>query len=700
VPFPSLRFLKEVEARTARRSRIREWVVLAVRAASLAVLALALSRPVLRGTSVSPGDSSRVFIIDNSLSMDARLDGVSALDRCLLVARGLVERMGGADRAAVIPLHGTSGSGNGSGPASDPVRAEVPPLAGKLTESRSDLQRALEQVRPTWRDSPLVPAVRQALELLRDENRLAREVYLFSDLQASALEAVTEPLGIPEGVALILLRPRVDARPNVQVASGEVFPGSLSGQARSTLRVRLRGSGGDSVCRLRFSVSGRPREERSVRVPDGGEAFALFDVSRLSPGLEILRTQTEDDVLPADNTLDLPYEVRARTRVLLVRDRARATGVRDPAYYVSRALMPRPRPESPLVVESCRTEELRGRDLASTEVIFLLEPGPLDPATGRALARFVLQGGGLLITAGSDPPRGAFATLVAEGAPLSPVRLGDRVRAARRPFRITAFDELHPVWAPLLATSPPLRPDRPAFTAYRRTVPDPETEVLAGFDSGDPALVLRLAGRGKVLFFAAPLTEAWGNLPLRYLFAPWIHSLVRFLAPDPLRAEQRVTGTRLLIRRPPESGLVEAACHPPGLAPRTSPATVEPSTGWLRCDLGVLERPGVYRVEEAYGDRKDPRVVSVRPPEAESDLSPPDDDRLQGLFPGARQIVFSSPGEGVSRVVQVTAPSELRNLLLWVLLGLLVLDPLLANRTAFRHAPTAPASPRRQEGRP
>ena len=61
VTFPSLRFLREVQVRTARRSRIQEWLLLVLRVATIAVLALALARPVLRSSALGPGRVTREF---------------------------------------------------------------------------------------------------------------------------------------------------------------------------------------------------------------------------------------------------------------------------------------------------------------------------------------------------------------------------------------------------------------------------------------------------------------------------------------------------------------------------------------------------------------------------------------------------------------------------------------------------------------
>ena len=72
-PFPSLRFLKRVPHRSVRRRRIRQWLLLSLRSAALALHALAFAEPVLesagRARAVTGGAMARVVLVDRSYSM-------------------------------------------------------------------------------------------------------------------------------------------------------------------------------------------------------------------------------------------------------------------------------------------------------------------------------------------------------------------------------------------------------------------------------------------------------------------------------------------------------------------------------------------------------------------------------------------------------------------------------------------------------
>ncbi len=70
VPFPSLEYLREISRQKVRRMRLRQWLLLALRVAIVALFAMAMGRPVLRGSGgvATRGSSTVVILLDNSYS--------------------------------------------------------------------------------------------------------------------------------------------------------------------------------------------------------------------------------------------------------------------------------------------------------------------------------------------------------------------------------------------------------------------------------------------------------------------------------------------------------------------------------------------------------------------------------------------------------------------------------------------------------
>src|SRR5688500_15517181 len=90
LPLSTVRFVLEAVHQRKARYRLRDILILAARTLAVALLAWAFARPLL-GTkpliaASTPGSAMRVIILDQSQSMAAVSNGVSAFDRAKPVA--------------------------------------------------------------------------------------------------------------------------------------------------------------------------------------------------------------------------------------------------------------------------------------------------------------------------------------------------------------------------------------------------------------------------------------------------------------------------------------------------------------------------------------------------------------------------------------------------------------------------------------
>ena len=101
--------------------------------------------------------------------------------------------------------------------------------------------------------------------------------------------------------------------------------------------------------------------------------------------------------------------------------------------------------------------------------------------------------------------------------------------ATEMPWRLERWETQHPVFQPF---ADPEHGDlrRPAFTAITRIKPDQDARVLAWFRGGEPALLERTKGRGKVLWFTSACDRAWGDWPRGRMYLPMIHQMVAYVS--------------------------------------------------------------------------------------------------------------------------------------------------------------------------
>ena len=174
VPFPAVRYLAETERRQSRRLKLRHLLLLLLRTALIASVALAAARPVARmAVAGTHAPTALVLIVDNSLSSGAVAEGRPVAD--LLAARGrvIVGRVGQGDRLWLVLADGLP-------------RAVTP----------AEALSTLEALSPSSRRLDVGLAVRTGAGVAGSQPGLTPEVVVLSDLQRSALSG-GEPVRVP-----------------------------------------------------------------------------------------------------------------------------------------------------------------------------------------------------------------------------------------------------------------------------------------------------------------------------------------------------------------------------------------------------------------------------------------------------------------------------------------------------------------------
>src|SRR5690349_19535517 len=106
VKFAALDFLLATKRRTARRFRLRERVLLAIRAIACAAVALALAKPYTsctrKGPQVTRGPQAAVLVIDDSFAAGYQLDGRPWIRRATEEARRILTQLGPEAEVAIV----------------------------------------------------------------------------------------------------------------------------------------------------------------------------------------------------------------------------------------------------------------------------------------------------------------------------------------------------------------------------------------------------------------------------------------------------------------------------------------------------------------------------------------------------------------------------------------------------------------------
>jgi hypothetical protein len=683
-------FLSPSPPRLSRRSRLDQWLLLLLRAAALALLALAFTRPFLRETALLPFDglaSRRVAIL---LDASASMRRGNLWRQAIAKVEETLADLGPRDDAALVVFD-------------DRARTIVEfakdsePAAGKAERVRQRLQ----SLGPSWRSTDLGAAlVAAANELSAGSDGSAAEriaaaaepqLVLVSDLQrggrTEALQGFEWPASVP--VVVHRLSPERPTNATAQLLLDETQP---DGEAPRVRVANAANSTGEEFTIRWASGEQQPSAEAAVPtyVPVGQSRVVRLE--RPSAAQSADRIVLGGDDAEFDN---IYYVVPPRVeeiKLAYVGDEA-ADDQQALRYYLEIALADDPLRKVEVQAHAAdRPLAFAAEERPKLIVVAQAVAAPL----GEELSRYVGAGGTLLAVLRDRPMAESLQGLFDD------VEFGDETAAAdkgRMDLRSVAgtqtdqrsvprsdsyqmlgeIDYSHPLFATF---ANPRYSDftKVHFWKHRPvSLREPsQTRIVAKFDNGDPAILERSVGAGRAIL----LTSGWhphdSQLALSSKFVPLIQGVLERACGRPLEAANLTVGQPAALPAGSQSITVE---KPDGTR-ATLPAGAE--------SFDDADQPGLYRVQ--VGDEEFRFAVNVAA--AESNTAPLELEQLEQL--GVRLNQSRSRAERAAQVRQ-QRDMELESrqkVWRWVIvaaLAVLIVETWLSGRTAqqIRHTTEA-----------
>jgi len=490
VPFSAVRLLRRSPIARSKRRRLRDILLLAARVAALLLLAAAFARPYLASAAHGPG--LRIIAVDRSFSMNAPGRFAHAID----LARRAVDEAPMGERIAVIAFD-------------DHVETVTPP--GPAAAART----SLAELSPTFGATRFGDVFSKATEIAAGDSA---GLVLVSDLQRSGWEGEDRGM-LPDDVVLDV-RDAGAPPANLAIVSLTVTNDRVIADVRNTGNTPRSGQ-------IRIEHDGRPAASATYNVDaDSTADVAIPFRAPASGGIAVVI----DDVagLPADNSRYAVLDPVPPQSVLVI------TSFGDSGYYVTRALAALGGSRSDRIVSRSMSAQSIGREnLAPFSSIVLLSTHGLDQRGREALAAFVRAGGGLLI-AGSPEVESAVVAAIFSWPSVMTGSVEVTGSTALSPT-----DLRHPIFRPFGALAANLGQVR-FTTAWRLTTDG--WDVVARFTDGNPALIERREGQGRVALFASDLDRQWNDFPLNPAFVPFTVEAVRYVSDARDRRRDFVVG--------------------------------------------------------------------------------------------------------------------------------------------------------------
>jgi hypothetical protein len=634
LPLSTLRFIREVVQQRKTFQRLRDWIILGLRALAVVCLAWAIARPLsARQALTRPddgGDVARVVILDVSQSLGAVQGGITNFERARPLAAGYLADQPGLQANLIL-------AGAAARPVFDRLSTNLPAL-------REELARV--QVRPERLQ--LEAAVNQAAELLsRAGDQRRHELIVVSDFQR-ANWAAADFSALPEDT-VIYLESVAGAEPLPNLA---VLRVAGSGRAELGREARLEVELGNFSATPRQVeveiVAGDTVSRHSALCQPWGKTTVATELPTRSSGWQAgeVRLLDVQDALPLDNVRPFVLEVRPPPTFALL-TRQPATQRPSSSYYLERALLPIAPRQDGAGSRVLRFDPSTGEreSLAVADVLVLDHPGKLTPELIQFLGASLGRGRGILYAA-AEPVDAtnlqqladAVGTALQMPVQFTPAPGGQR----RRDLFLAEVQRDRPPWTifgdTLTAQIGPLR--FAGGLSSRRLEGALADDIAATYSDRSACLVVTSCGAGTLVVLNADLAAT--NLPASPVFVPLVGELADRLLGRGRSADAAACGEPLAVYLPPGAG---PATGLRVLGPdRQSDAGSElrEEKGSVLWRSSRLDGIGVYRVQ-----RDDTPVYSVAAalPAEECDLRTLEPAVLQERLAGGRTVHFRSVAE-------------------------------------------------------
>ncbi len=671
--FPAVRFLLLADKRTARKFRVHQWLLLALRLLVLLLLALVLARPYLSGKDAQAAATlppqTTVFLVDNSLSMQYRDEETTRLQRAVSLVRNLLRDLRPQDRVAVLPLM---------------TAAEATTASAVLRQDATTVQEELAAISPSHAAVDLSSAFQRAFTLLQQGATARRRIVVVSDFTVHGWEDMhlSQLAVLPQGVELYFIRvgsPQRDANVLVEHIGIAEQPFIEHIPVEVTALVRNRGTEAVHNLRIDLFVAQQKIGQQLVNLRPNEQVAIPFRFTAPASGLHWGEIRLEGDRFTADDSFYFALRTAAPARALIVDGDPGISLFDSEIFYLLSALQPQGTLGQPVFYPTPVTWEGLGQArLADYDVIVLCNVEALPSQVRQRLHQFVVAGGGVVFFAGNRVQATRYnAMFYGSDTLLLPAALGppDRQPDAQ-PMAITTLDSSHEALR-LFADEATLL-QRAQFYRYVHLEDQAQASgvrTLLAFQNSHPLLVEKDVGKGKVMFFTSSADRDWTDLPTRTAYVPLLHGLVGYLAnlttavqrpsvvlPEPilLRGRQTDAGATLTIR---------TADGKKRLARYTSDATE------VVADFSDYTVPGIYHLATPSG----PDFLAVNATRAESDFEKLQRDDLQTRF-HPLPILLQEESSG-TEVTRSPLPSfELAGMLMLILVATLAVENVCANR--------------------
>lgn len=514
--FSSLRFLKKLENQQIKRIRLKQILLLILRTLIILLLVLAFARPTLRGSFFagigSSAKTSAVIILDNSLSLGLRTRGQQLFDIAKKAVIQLDDVFSPGDE--VFGIFGSSGA------------AEMFEGARYNFES---VRKVVQKSDVSQQKTDLLSAMSKAENILKAAKNANKEIYLFTDFQATAFaDAANFDFElIKNGQIKFYIFPITNENSSNLVIAKIEFANQIIEMGKIfELNCVIKNTGRkfEKNKLVQVFIDGKRSGQTTVDIGPGETQMAKFKIVPSKTGRLSGSILLEDDDLFLDNRRFFTFYVPEQINVLLVAQKEADT------RFLKMALNPTAEQRSRIKIDYLKPEQIQFGTLKDYSVVILSNVPQIDGTFLSALSDHIKSGKGILVFLGSEVDLRNYNENLNRvlSLPLFTETIGDI--GERKPYlSLGKIDYSHPIFSGVFEKDK-RQVESPVFYFLTRIKTNPKDETIIQFSNGDPFLVESKLDQGKVLLFTSAIDPNWSDLYLKGLFVPLLNRSVFYLA--------------------------------------------------------------------------------------------------------------------------------------------------------------------------
>ena len=685
VEWAPMQYLKLTLRTNRRRLQLEQWILLAIRTLLILILIFAVARPFLSGNAAASwlslgGRTSRVILIDDSLSMGLMAGGESSFERSAEQAAALIESLGTQDNLTIATTSSLS----------NPMSRD----AALTQDEANSLANKVRQLKPVESANNWAATLSELADLLQGTANSSKEVRIFTDQRAAGWSAdAAEQAAKLEAMGVKVVIVKVGQGSTGNASLTELAPVSGVALANTPIEfVATIDTDGDPQFKVDYATLAIDGVESPIKLPEIAPGQRGIEL-RLShtfeaAGQHTVELRLPDDALPGDNSRSMIINVAESVRVLLV-DGEPGIAARDSeVFFLAQLLYSGSTPIRTTVLPD--TEWFEQPSVGNYDLVVLANVERIPPRRVEQLIAMVEAGSGLIVFTGDQVDPTAYNNeLYADGNGLLPAKIELGESAEVEGLILEQIDNSPmPILQQLYLDKPGLLAKTSPRKIARVTLPDTDerndTRMLARWNAQGqpPAAIEKRVGKGRVVLWTVTADRDWSDWPTEASYFIGVRELALSIA-GVSDATGNLTAGQTLRQRVSSS-------NPPSRAEVVSPGseqtiaadidrTVSNSPQIIYADT---HRAGLYTLSwDVPGrDELSEERYALSPDTRESDLQQLSEEEMTQMLPGVDLTLVDASDPG-----SAGAQREIWRTLAMLLLAFVVIESAFAAWVGREH---------------